>query len=57
MDEEEEGLYTDMEEEDEEGISSYEEEYMEEVKALISKQNRLERQMQRGTEAGTEEEL
>ena len=30
---------------------------MEEVEALINKQNRLERQMQRGTVAETEEEL
>ena len=57
MEEDEDGLYTDREEKDEEDMSSYEEEYMEEIEALIRKQWGLERKMQRGTEAGTEKEL
>ena len=46
-----------MEEEDGEYMSSYEEDYMEEVEALIKKQKGLERQQQRGTGAGNEVEL
>ena len=54
-DEEGEDLLADRE--DEEDVSSYEEAYMEEVEALINQQTRLERQLQSGAEAGTEEEL
>ena len=45
-----------MEEEDRD-LASHEEEYMEEIEALIKRQNELEKQMQQGREDDTEEKF
>ena len=45
-----------MEEEDRD-LASHEEEYMEEIEALIKRQDELEKQMQQGREDDTEEKF